>query len=206
MSQNEIEFFYHAQCPVSNLDTATLRHHFNFSTHYMPTKFGRSTLRRADYITLNTSYEFCAPRAFVMVLYPYADVKLTLNNTEYPLKSQQSTLFLIPEGTQIHVSSTPAKADFVLFEYDMLVDPLTFVDHMVYDCYSEADKTRIDTLTIQSEYITDPNHKPFFAYILEGSLKVNDTKLAMHDAFYYQKPITLIGNAKILTFSMPIPL
>jgi hypothetical protein len=198
-----IELFLQQECGVTYNNDTVLKHHFTFATHYVPTKFGRSTLRRADYITLNDKYISTAERNHIMLLYPLSDgISVSLNDTVYVLKKNHLASFVLPQGTIIKLLSIES-SDILLFECDIFETPESVT---MFEIADTSYQTKINIL--DSDTLSDINsdQKPFFGFILSGDLILEKTKISAYDGFYITHPIQIMGNAKILTFTMPIPL
>ena len=198
------EFFLNQECGITQYHDTVLKHHFTFGTHYEPTKFGRSTLRRADYISLKNNYTASAERNYILLLYPLTDndIYLKLNDTEYTLEKNQLSSFILPRGTAIYLSSN-IPSDILLFECDIFQSP---PEIMVFDILDKSYDTDIQVISIYDNITFNPQNKPFFGFILDGNVMIDTEKLTAYEGFYHDKPVSLIGNAKILSFSMPVPL
>jgi|GEM_PF-5279693 len=192
MSLNEIEFFNFDAGSKTTLDDTTLKHHFNFGTYYQPTKFGRSTLRRADYIVMHQQYHYVAKRHFTLSIYSKSVLTLSINAEIYTINPCEYYAFAITEETEIIFQTDHPNAEFLLFEYD--------------DTLEASTQTQGEIIHIDKEYLYAPLKKPHFAIIVSGIIEVSDRKLCLHDAFYTQDSNTLYGNGSLISFSMPIPI
>ncbi len=198
------EFFYNHECGITHDNHTVLKHHFTFGTYYAPTKFGRSTLRRVDYITLDTVYSYKAERNYILLLYPLSTeaLSVTLNDISYDLQPCQLARFVIPKGTLIALT-TNTTHDILLFECDILTAPEKII---ALDTPETTYETNITILNINDNHTINLENKPFFGFILDGDCLINTNQLNAYDGFYTDKTIDIVGNGKILTFSMPIPL
>ncbi len=198
-----IELFLQQECGVTYHNHTVLKHHFTFGTHYVPTKFGRSTLRRADYITVNSDYISTAERNHIFLLYPLSDgINLLLNDTVYILEKNHLAGFVLPQGTHIKLVSTQC-SDILLFECDILKTPDSV---SVFNLADVSYQTTINILELQEVSDMNSEKKPFFGFILSGDLTLENTQISAYDGFYTPHALQLVGNAKILTFCMPVPL
>lgn len=202
------EFFYNHECGTTLSGNTILKHHFNFGTHYVPTKFGRSTLRRADYITITDAYMSSAQRNHILLLYPlhHQSIQLTLNDTVYSLQPDMLSAFLLPIETSIiltNICDTNLPNHILLFECDTHIIPEIAAPYTIAE---NTDETTIHITAFNGLYDFNPQAKPFFGFVLNGTLTTDKTELNACDGFYTTKPIETMGNAKILSFSMPLPL
>lgn len=198
-----IELFLQQECGVTYHNDTVLKHHFTFGTHYVPTKFGRSTLRRADYIILNNEYVATAERNHIFLVYPLSDsIDLSLNDTVYILQKNHLAGFVLPQGTHIKLSSTKT-SDVLVFECDIFKIPASV---SVFDLTDASYQTTISILELQELSEINSEKKPFFGLVLSGDLTLEKTKFSAYDGFYTTDSVQGIGNSKILTFCMPVPL
>lgn len=198
------EFFNALHTGQTTHNDCVLKHHFTFGEYYEPTKFGRSTLRRADYITLNHLYEMSAHRDYVLVLYPLSDTTLSLDDALFFLKANSIYGFIIPKATKIILSSEVTEAKIILCECDTNTLPSPTITP--FDFEGTDTQNIIQSLTISQTHSVNCDNKPFFGLVLEGDFIINDKKIGFYDGFYTDNQIDIQGNGKILTFTMPIPL
>ena len=198
------EFFYHQNTGETHHNGTVLKHHFTFGDYYQPTKFGRSTLRRADYITLHNDYNIVAQRDYVLLLYPLQDIDLTLNDVHSPLVNNQLSAFVIPKDTHITIKlRADSPSTLLLCECDITHKPETVI---AFDFNNTDFPTQINLVENIDTYHANPDNKPFFGIILQGDAMINDTKLGFYDGFYTDTLLKIMGDAKIVTFTMPVPL
>ncbi len=198
-----IELFLQQECGVTYHNHTVLKHHFTFGTHYVPTKFGRSTLRRADYITLNDDYISTAERNHIILLYPLSDgINLSLNDRVYNVQKNHLAGFVLPEGTTIKLLNTQL-SDVLLFECDIFETPDCVI---VFEPADASYHTTINILELDAVSDINTEQKPFFGFILSGDLTLENTHISAYDGFYITHALQVMGNAKILTFCMPVPL
>jgi hypothetical protein len=201
------EFFYHQHTGETHNNQNVFKHHFTFGDYYQPTKFGRSTLRRADYITLHNDYNMIAQRDYVLLLYPLQDIDLTLNDVHYPIVHNQLSAFVIPKDTHITIKlCTDTPSNLLLCECDIAHKPETVIAFDFNNTDFSTQIKIIDTVDNIDTYHANPDNKPFFGLILQGNAMINDTKLGFYDGFYTNTLLEITGNAKIVTFTMPVPL
>ena len=198
------EFFLNQECGETQYHDTVLKHHFTFGTYYAPTKFGRSTLRRADYIFLNNNYLSTAERNHLFLIYPLQDgITLTLNDTEYAVRKNQLSSFVLPQGTRINLGSSNPST-ILLFECDILkVTPEAVIP---FDLSDTSYHTDINVFECDDMADINNDNKHFFGFILHGNVTIDAITINTYDGFFGDKPMKITGNAKILTFSMPIPL
>lgn len=201
------EFFYNHECGITYYNQTVLKHHFSYSSYYEPTKFGRSTLRRADYIHLKPDYVMTTPRNYLMVFYALDEMvglNLVYNDktVAYNISKYELLVLSLPQQTIITLK-TLTEANIMLFACDISEAPN---DIELFDIQNTNHETILTISDISGSCELQTNDKPYFSFILDGDIDIKSTKLKSYDAFYDTKTITLAGKAKILNFSMPVPL